>query len=246
MSARNREAQRSARERLREERERQRAGERRLRLVKIGGIAALVLAIAAGAGFLAAGDGSDDDNAGPAAEPITVGEREAPAVLTIYEDFRCPACAQFENAFRSTINELTESGQLRVDYHLVTIIDGNMRGNGSRYAANAAACARDQGAFPEYHDLLFQNQPAETDDAFADKSRLIDLARDVDALDNDAFRSCVQDGTHDDWASRSNADFLDGDFNATPTVLLNGERMGQGGDPLTPEFLRDSVAELAG
>ncbi|WP_193317808.1 MULTISPECIES: DsbA family protein [Streptomyces] len=250
MSARNRQqqqqAQRSARERLREERERQRAGERRLRLVKIGGIAALVLAIAAGAGFLAAGSGNDDDNAGPAAAPIAVGERSAPAVLTVYEDFRCPACAQFENAFRSTINELTEAGQLRVDYHLVTIIDGNMRGSGSRYAANAAACARDQGAFPQYHDVLFQNQPAETDDAFADKSRLIELAREIEPLDNETFRACVQDGTHDDWVSRSNADFLDGEYNATPTVLLNGERLGQGGDPLTPEHLRERVAELVG
>lgn len=206
----------------------------------------MVLAVAAGAGLLAAGGGNDDDNSGPAAEPIAVGERSAPAVLTVYEDFRCPACAQFENAFRATVNELVDAGQLRVDYHLVTIIDGNMRGSGSRHAANAAACARDQGAFPEYHDVLFQNQPSETDDAFADKSRLIELARDVEPLDNETFRACVRDGTHDDWVSRSNADFMNGDFQGTPTVLLNGEPLGPGGDPLTPDHLREQVAELAG
>ncbi|WP_062211364.1 thioredoxin domain-containing protein [Streptomyces sp. NBRC 109706] len=246
MSARNQEGKRSARERLREERERERAGQRRLRVLKIVGVAAVVLAIAAGVGVLAAGGGQDDDSAGPAAEPITVGEASAPAVLTVFEDFRCPACGQFESMFRETINELTAAGQLRVDYHLVTIIDGNMRGSGSRNAANAAACARDQGTFPEYHDLLFDNQPAETDDAFADKSMLIDLGRQVDALDNEIFQACVEDGTHDDWVSRANADFLNGDHNATPTVLLNNERMGPGGDPLTPDHLRERVAELTG
>ncbi|UED83618.1 DsbA family protein [Streptomyces profundus] len=246
MSARNREGQRSARERLREERERERAGERRLRVLKIVGVTAVVLAIAAGVGVLAAGGGQDDDSAGPAADPVRVGEASAPAVLTVFEDFRCPACQHFESTFRETINELTEAGQLRVDYHLVTIIDGNMRGSGSRNAANAAACARDQGAFPEYHDLLFDNQPPETDDAFADKSLLIDLARGIEALDNETFQACVQDGTHDDWVSRANADFLNGDHVATPTVLLNNERLGQDGAGLTPDHLRERVAELAG
>ncbi|MDT0265045.1 thioredoxin domain-containing protein [Streptomyces sp. DSM 44915] len=246
MSARNREGQRSARERLREERERRRAGERRLRLAKVLGIGVVVLGVAAGAGFLAAGSGNDDDNSGPAAEPIAVGDPAAPAVLTVYEDFRCPACAQFENTFRGTVNELVDAGQLRVDYHLVTIIDGNMRGTGSRYAANAAACARDQGVFPEYHDLLFENQPAETDDAFGDKSWLIELGRQVDGLDGAAFQTCVEDGTHDDWVSRANGDFLNGDHAATPTVLLNGDQLGQADTPFTTDYLRERVAELAG
>lgn len=34
-----------------------------------------------------------------------------------------------------------------MDYHLATIIDGNLGGKGSLRAANAAACAQDVGKF---------------------------------------------------------------------------------------------------
>jgi protein-disulfide isomerase len=247
VSQKNREGKRSARERLREEREREKRTERRLRVLKVAGAAVAVLAVAGVVGVIAAGGGGDDDSAGPAADPVVVGADDAPATLTVYEDFRCPACAQFENTFRDTIHDLTDAGKLRVEYHLVSIIDGNVGGSGSKFAANAAACARDAGKFTEYHDVLYENQPAETDDAFGDKSRLIDLAGDVEGLDTETFRSCVQDGTHDDWVRRANAGFLDSGHNATPTVLLNGENVyGNGSDPLTPESLRDRVDELAG
>ncbi|MDT0444978.1 DsbA family protein [Streptomyces johnsoniae] len=246
MSERNREGKRSARERLREEREREKAAERRKRTVKVGGIAVVVLAIAAGIGVIAANGGGEGDDV-PGTEPVTVGRSSAPATLAVYEDFRCPACGQFENGFRDTIRDLTEEGKLQVDYHLVTIIDGNMGGNGSKFAANAALCARDEGKFSEYHDVLFENQPAERDDTFGDKARLIGLAEDVEGLDTESFRSCVQDGAHDEWVSSSNAGFLDADFNATPTVLLDGENIyGDSEDPLTPERLRERVEEAAG
>jgi protein-disulfide isomerase len=234
----------SARERMRQEREEQRAAERRLRIVKVAGTTVLVLGIATMVGIFAASGNGDDGGDGDA-EPITVGEASAPT-LTVYEDFRCPACGQFEDGFRDTIHELTDEGKLKVEYHLVTIIDGNLGGSGSLKSANAAACARDQGEFTAYHDVLFENQPAETDDAFADTDHLIELAGQVKDLDGQAFRDCVTGGRHDDWVHRSNAGFLDSGYNATPTVLLNGEDVyGSAEDPLTPERLKQQVEDLA-
>lgn len=235
----------SARERVRAEREREQAAQRRLRVVKVVGGAVVALGLVTGVGVIAARQGGDDGGNGEKAEPITVGAPEAPT-LTVYEDFRCPACGQFENAFRDTIQELTDDGQLRVEYHLVTIIDRSLGGSGSRNAANAAACARDAGKFVAYHDVLFANQPAETQDAFAEDDRLLDLAGEVDGLVDEAFRDCVTSGTHDAWVSRSTSDFLDSGFQATPTVLLNGEDVyGDAEEPLTPERLRKLVADLA-
>jgi protein-disulfide isomerase len=233
-----------ARERVRQEREQQRAAERRLRLVRVVGTAVLALGIATVVGIVAASGNGDDGGEGDA-KPITVGEASAPT-LTVYEDFRCPACAQFEAGFRDTIHELTDEGKLQVEYHLVTIIDGNMGGSGSLNAANAAACARDQGEFTAYHDVLYENQPAETDDAFADKDHLIELAGEVKGLDDQTFRDCVRNGTHDGWVHRSNGDFLDSGYNATPTVLLNGEDVyADAAEPLTPERLKQQVEDLA-
>ncbi|MFI2214609.1 DsbA family protein [Streptomyces sp. NPDC020141] len=236
MSDNNQERQGTARERLQREREREKAREKRRRTLIVSAAVVAVLGLAAVVGVIAATAGSDKDggsSSGPLLAPsgvegeeqlaIPVGASDAPSTLTVWEDFRCPVCAQFENVFRESVHELTKSGQLKVEYNLATIIDGNMGGTGSLRAANAAACAQDAGKFPEYHDVLFQNQPQESDDAFGKNSRLIELAGKVDGLDTPAFRACVQDGAHDSWVAKSNAAFAKGGFRGTPTVLLNGE-----------------------
>ncbi|AXK36017.1 hypothetical protein DVA86_28825 [Streptomyces armeniacus] len=242
MSQKNREGKRSARERLREQRERERAADKRLRVLKVAGAMAAVLGVAAVTGVVVANQGDDGGGDTASAKPITQGTGRAAATLTVYEDFRCPACAQFENAFRGTIRELEEAGKLKTEYHIVTIIDGNMGGNGSKYAANAAACARDQGKFRPYHDVLFSNQPGEQDDAFGDKKRLLRLAGKVEGLEGPAFEKCVEDGRHGTWVERSNNAFLESGHNATPTVLLDGENVyADQSDPLTPEKLKRMV-----
>ncbi len=202
------------------------------------------------------GKDKDDNAAGSVSAPsgvrgtddlaIPVGAPDAPSTLTVWEDFRCPACAQFENAFRDTVHELERAGQLKTEYHLATIIDGNMGGSGSLHAANAAACAQDVGEFSPYHDVLYQHQPPETNDAFAKNSHLLDLARKVEGLESaPGFRRCVEEGKHDDWVKKSAAKFRTGGFSGTPTVLLNGESVfpKKGSENLTPDHLKKWVAE---
>lgn len=255
MSEKNREGKRTARERLAVEREKQKASEKRRRTLIVGASVVCVLGLAAVIGVVAANSGKDDtsDSAdGPVVAPsgangddnlaIPVGKASAKSSLTIWEDFRCPACKSFEDAYRSTIHELTDSGQLKVQYHLATIIDGNMGGSGSRKAANAAACAQNAGKFTAYHDVLYENQPAETDDAFAKDSKLIELAKKVDGLDTATFRTCVEDGTHDSWVAKSAAAFRNGGFSGTPTVLLDGKNIYQD-QTMTPAKLKQQVQE---
>ncbi|MFI1441298.1 DsbA family protein [Streptomyces fructofermentans] len=253
MSEKNREGKRTARERLAEEREKQKSAEKRRRVLIVGGAVVCVLALAAVIGVLAAGSGKDEpDTAGPVTAPsgangedslaIPVGKESAKSTLTVWEDFRCPACKSFEDAYRATIHELTDSGQLKVEYHLATLIDGNMGGSGSLRAANAAACAQGAGKFPAYHDVLFRNQPPETDDAFADNGKLVELAGKVDGLDTPAFRQCVDDGTHDSWVAESNKAFQSGGFSGTPTVLLNGKNIYQD-QTMTPAKLKQLVRQ---
>ncbi|WP_328945162.1 DsbA family protein [Streptomyces sp. NBC_00250] len=248
----------SARERLKEQREREKAREKQRRVLIVSAAVVGVLGLAAVVGVIAAGGDKDSgsDKAGPVVAPagateedgkpaIPTGKTDAPSTLAIWEDFRCPACAQFENAFRDTIHELEASGALRAEYHLATLIDGNMGGSGSLRAANAAACAQDAGKFTSYHDTLYVNQPPETDDAFGDNDKLIELAAKVPGLDTPAFRACVNDGTHDSWVVKSNEAFQNGGFRGTPTVLLNGESIfpTKGSEQISPENLKKWVAE---
>ncbi|MFC3576303.1 DsbA family protein [Streptomyces yaanensis] len=237
MSEKNRDGKRAARERLAVEREKQKAAEKRRRTLIVGGAVVGVLALATVVGVLAANAGKSGKSGatGPATVPsgatgkdalaIPVGKDSAKSALTVWEDFRCPACKAFETVYSPTIHQLADAGQLRVEYHLVTLIDGNLGGSGSLRAANAAACAQDAGKFREYHDVLYRNQPSETKDSYADNAKLIDLAGKVGGLDTPAFQKCVNDGTHDSWVAKSNAAFQSGGFSGTPTVLLDGKNI---------------------
>ncbi|RSS05202.1 thioredoxin domain-containing protein [Streptomyces sp. WAC00469] len=255
MSAKNHEAQRTARQRLAAEREKQKAAERRRRTLIVGVTVVCVLALATVIGLIAANAGKKGTtSSGPVVAPsgaqgkdslaIPVGEDGAGATLTVWEDFRCPACQGFERVYRPVIHDLTAAGKLRVEYHLVRLIDHNVGGTGSLRAANAAACAQDAGKFPAYHDVLFDDQPKETEDAFASNDKLIQLAAKVPGLDTPAFRSCVNDGTHDAWVDRSHQAFQDGRFSGTPTVLLGGKNIAQDAS-LTPEKFRQMVEKEA-
>ncbi|WP_431044942.1 DsbA family protein [Streptomyces sp. P1-3] len=253
MSQRNGDGRDSARARMRAQRRQDEARDRRRRQLMMAVLVVAVLGLAAGIGALVAG-GDGDGNGGPVTAPsaatgkddlvIRTGRADAPATLTVYEDFRCPACKQFEDNLRGTVRDLEGKGRVKTDYHLVTIIDGNLGGSGSLNAANAAACAQDAGKFGAYHDVLFANQPQETDDAYGKKDRLIELARQVKGLDTPAFRRCVQKGTHDGWVRKSGRAFAGSGFTGTPTVLLDGKKVyGDPKNPLTPDRLRKLVDE---
>ncbi|MGY0023311.1 DsbA family protein [Streptomyces sp. cg35] len=254
MSEKNREGKRTARERLAVEREKQKAAEKRRRTLIVGAAVVCVLGLAAVIGVAAANSG--DDSSGGSSDAVVapkgatgkddlaipVGKDSAKSTLTVWEDFRCPACKSFEDNYRSTIHELTDAGQLKVEYHTVTLIDSNMGGSGSLHAGNAAACAQGAGKFPEYHDVLYENQPEETKDTFADNGKLIDLAGKVDGLVTDTFKSCVDDGTHNGWINKSYKAFQDGGYQGTPTVLLNGKNI-MDDQTMTPDKLKKTVQD---
>lgn len=255
----NRDAtKRSARERLQAERERQKTKDKRRRTLVVSAAVVGVLGLAAVVGLIAAntGKGGSSAKGGPLVAPsgatgkdalaIQAGKPEAPSTLTVWEDFRCPACKAFETNYRDTVHDLEAKGLLKVEYHLVTLIDGNMGGTGSLRGANAAACAQDVGKFSPYHDVLFENQPEETNDAYGKNAKLLELAAKVEGLDTPEFRSCVQDGTHDSWVKKSQDAFRAGKFRGTPTVLLDGKDIfADQANPLTPQKLKEKV-EAAG
>lgn len=254
VSQNNQDKKSSARERLQAQRAKEKARERRGRQLKVAGAVVAVLAVAGGVGVWAASSSGDDSGGGKVALPkgtqdsdkpaVPVGKKEAPSTLTVWEDFRCPACAQFEKGFRGAIHELEDAGLLRTDYHLATIIDGSMRGKGSVTAANAALCAQDAGRFREYHDVLYENQPPEQQDRFADKKYLIELAGKVNGLVSDTFKQCVDKGTYTDFVYKSNTAFTNSGHQGTPTVLLNGKNLAEEKN-LTPDGLKQKVRDAA-
>lgn len=168
------------------------------------------------------------------------GTSEPKAVLSLYEDFLCPACGSFEESFGPTISKLIDTGAVAADYHMVAILDSQGDGYSSR-AGNAAYCVADESdaAFRRFHEALFTKelQPAEGVGPFPDNARLIEVARQAGAAGGVA--ECVDSGR---YLSMVEGMAAAADINATPTIRINGEDY----DPTTPDDLVAKVREIVG
>ncbi|WP_042367041.1 DsbA family protein [Streptacidiphilus neutrinimicus] len=231
MSTKNEVGKRSARERMQEERAKEEAAARKKRQLTVIVVTLVVIAAAVVIGIVVQNGRSSSYSAATDAPGGTVGTTRllipvggtaAPSTVTIYEDPRCPACDQFETGMKTTINQLLAQGKIQIQYHIASFIDRHDSGKGSKNAANALACAQNVGRFHDYHDVLYANQPQETDDAWADKSILISLAKQVPGLDSPSFEACVNNNTYGSWVTAVQSDFDKSGYNSTPTVLLNG------------------------
>ncbi|KUJ70637.1 disulfide bond formation protein DsbA [Streptomyces albus subsp. albus] len=261
----------AARERLRAERERQARKDRIRRQLIAGG--ALLAALAAAGGLALAFRGQGDDGwtqdakknklvkpantAGPQGTTITIGKADAKNTLTLYEDPRCPGCAQFEQNVGERVQQDIRKGSYRASFHLGTFLDGRLGGSGSKNAVSALGAALDVSpdAFLHYKEALYSKRyhPEETGpDDFADDDYLIRVADSVPALKgNAAFRKAVRAGTYDRWAVEVSEAFNpSGGPIVTPTVKLNDTVLGEDGPqgkvaPRTPEDFSAMVEEAA-
>lgn len=280
MSNRNSHAnKKAARERLRAERERQAKRDRIRRQLVVGGSIVAVLAVAAGIGVAVSKIGGSEtavSNADwkeaakekPFAKPagttgdkgttVVVGEKDAKNTLHVFEDMRCPVCASFEQNVGETIAADMEKGTYKVQITMGTFLDESpqISGSGSHNALSALGAALNVGpeAMMEYKKALFskENHPEETDDAFADDGKLIEIAQEVPELKGDAdFEKDVKDGTYDKWALAMAASFNKAeDVQGTPTLKLNGQKLTAEGSPNAPltaaEFAAARDKALAG
>jgi protein-disulfide isomerase len=246
MSSRNSQASKAAaRERLRIEREREakKAKVRRQVLVGVGVVAVLAIAGGVAVAVNAANKPSyweaakDDKLVKPAntsgtnGATIVVGDPSNKNNLDLYEDLRCPACAQFEQTSGADVLKGAKDGKYKITYHFGTFLDGNLRGTGSKNALSAVGAAVNVSldAFEQYHTLLYSkaHHPAETGpDLFANDANMIKLAQNIPALkDNAKFQADVKNGTYDKWALDSADAFNDAKIQSTPTIRLNGKQL---------------------
>jgi protein-disulfide isomerase len=232
----------NARERARLAAE-QAAARRRDRRILIAVIAGFVLlVVAAGIGFQAwrtsrapSALPSASVSASPVAitsgRPIALGSAEAPVTITLYEDFHCPHCADFEEQFGPIINQAQQAGTARVELYPMAFID-----EGSVAAANAMACAAEAGFGQAYYQGLFANHTLKWSD-----QQLIDLAAKVGGSATDTFRNCVAQRAHADWVTSVNAAADSNGVSQTPAMLINGKQVDIAA--LTPEALQTMISD---
>jgi protein-disulfide isomerase len=182
----------------------------------------------------------------PDADGLSLGDPNAPVTIDVFEDFQCPACQRFtENTEPLIIQNLVASGQARYVFHHYPFLDGNGAGSSgeSDQAANAAMCANEQDKFWEMHSILYANWNGENQGAFSTR-RLQAMAESL-GLDMDAFNSCFSGNK---FQTEIQADFdLGGQMgvSGTPTVFVNGQRVGQPRQVPSYQEIADAVNAIA-
>ena len=199
-------------------------------------------------------------DASPVATPAN-----APDVadITLFVDYLCPICGQFEAANASAMDDLLSRGAATVEIHPIAILTN--RSQGTQYslrAANAAACMANYypNNFLTFHKSLFANQPDEGTPGLTDE-QLIGLAQQAGA--GPEISACINDQEFKDWVKASTERSISGDVainnldkkfhgvTGTPTIVINGKQYNPSYDPTlaspfnTEEFLR-AVVTAAG
>ena len=150
----------------------------------------------------------------------------APAAPTfsLYEDFQCPACANFEATGFSEVLAAANNGEIALYFHPMTFLDRNPDAkNSSLRATMAFGCAVDLDKTLEYHAGVFTLQPG--DGSGWSDQQLLDLAKSVgiEGTDFESFQSCFESQKYRDWARNSQLAASLRGVPGTPGAFLNDE-----------------------
>ena len=154
---------------------------------------------------------------------IRFGNPDATTVISVVEDFQCPACKNFESISGSTLQQLADAGNVAVGYRPISILD--RFSNGTMYstrAASAAVCVaeNDRDNWMNWHTAMFEQQPSEGGTGLTD-DELVAIAAAAGA-DSPAVASCITDGSYTDWVTTQTQSVLGEGINGTPNVRVNG------------------------
>jgi protein-disulfide isomerase len=165
---------------------------------------------------------------------VAVGAADAEVTLDVYEDFLCPACRAFEEAYGADVEKHVADGTVQVRYHMLPMLNDRSDPPGySMDSANAGLCAADAGQFPAFHKSLFGDQPEEGSRGW-DRRQLAKLGTDL-GIDDKSFTTCVTSGEHDDLVQKNfdevkaapylQQEFPDGSKGFGTPTIASGEKV---------------------
>jgi protein-disulfide isomerase len=159
------------------------------------------------------------------------GSGGARVTLVEFQDFHCPFCERVQPALAQLMERYGD--RIKLVYRDFPIDQLHPQ---ARAAHEAARCAKDQGKFWEYHDVLFA-RPKDSS-----PENLKAYAREA-GLDLGGFERCVTERTYEAAVQRDIDDGIRAGVTGTPTFFVNG-RILSGAQPLAT-FARLIDEELA-
>jgi protein-disulfide isomerase len=174
-------------------------------------------------------------------------------IVTVYTDYMCPYCHQFETANNAELATLRAAGGVTVDYHIISILDRSSSGTEySTRSANDAAVVADKAPnkFVAFNSALYASQPAENSQGLSDAEiAKIALGAGVPQAVVDQFTATVPGQKWRTFSpyvtaltNQASTDL--GSSFATPTVLINGTQFK--GDLYTAGPLTQAIVAAKG
>jgi protein-disulfide isomerase len=115
-------------------------------------------------------------------DPLALGKVDAPVVMVMFSDFRCPFCAQFSRETEpQLVSRYVDNGTLRIEWRDFAIF-----GPESTRAAEAGRAAAAQGLFWEYNRAIYADSPERAHADLSDE-KLFAYARQVGVPDMARF-----------------------------------------------------------
>jgi hypothetical protein len=160
----------------------------------------------------------------------------------------CPFCQQFELQYGAGLEALAASGQARVSYFPVAILDrASANTRYSTRAANAASCVveHDPNAFSAFHMEMFVSQPGEGVSGLTD-DEIYDIYTSVGGS-SDAVNQCIVNEDFRGWtklmtdSALANVPPIGIPLQGVPAVIVDGERFDGSGD--FTAFIERKLAE---
>ena len=158
------------------------------------------------------------------------GGNRAPVTIIEFSDFHCPYCGKAQTTLAQVMARYGDRVKLVFRHFPIDQLHPQ-----ARRAAEAAACANDQGKFWAYHDQLYASG------ADASPDRLKALAQ-ATGLNIQAFDQCLSSGKHQQAVQKDIDEATRLGIGGTPAFIINGRWL-SGAQPLE-SFVRVIEEEL--
>lgn len=218
-------------QKLAEERAAQAKRESRRRLLTIGGVVLAMVVIVGGAIGISVLNKKEVTvaDAGSSAYGVTIGSKDAPHTLVVYEDFLCPFCGELESQTREDLAKLADEGKVLVEYRPFDLLSGRFGDYPIRAASAFSVVLEKSGpeVAKKFHDLLYENQPAEDSGDSVTNEDLVDLAVEAGATESDVAAD-ITSVAGKDWVTKATQEASDNNVQGTPTLILDGKVFDEG------------------
>ncbi|GAA1554250.1 hypothetical protein GCM10009804_08910 [Kribbella hippodromi] len=170
---------------------------------------------------------------GTTGKGVMVGKSGAKVNIDLYLDFRCPHCAEFEDATGATIDKLVQDGTATLTYWPMQFVNPDA----SPRLANAFAAAAANGKALSFADQLYGDFSKSWT-----TGQLLDLGNQL-GVGDDKFQQAIQNNTYAGWLESVSKAADERGVTGTPAVYVNGKQLPA--DQLNADGLQQAVDAIA-